>query len=508
MVVISAIHLMARADTARYTLANEPPTLDWNLATDNVSYRILNDLMEGLTQFDEHLRPAPALAVSWELQNQGKTYVFHLNPEAKWSDGKPLTAQHFVDSWIRLLSPETGAEYAYFLFDIQGAKDFNAGHLKDPRQVGIRATGPHELQVTLLEPRAYFPAITTFMVTYPIRLDLLEKYGREKWTEAGQLVTLGPYQLKSWRHEYKIVLEKNRGFYGMPKPSIETVEIFFINDATVALSLYETGVLDFVELPPIAIPHFRNHSEFSQRPKLRGFYFGINVQKTPFQNPKVRQAFGHAVNRSDIPKILQGGEIPTASWIPQGLLGYNATLGLNFDPERARRLLAEAGFPNGNGFPKTHLAFNTDGLNKLMAEFFQAQIKTHLGVDLILDNQEWKVYLKNLQMDPPPLFRMGWGADYPDPDNFMNLFTSTSGNNYTRWKSRKFDALILAAARASNPKQRERLYTEAQQILCVDEAAILPMFIATTSSLARAKFQNLFLTPLGYISWKRVRALP
>jgi len=461
--------------------------------------------MEGLTQFDDQMRPVPALASSYDVTNQGRTYVFHLDPKAKWSDGVLLTAQHFVDSWIRLLSPATGAEYAYFLFDIEGARDFNSGRTKDKNRLGIRALNAHELRVDLIEPRAYFPAITTFMVTFPIRLDLIKKYGEEKWTEAEHMVTLGPYLLKTWRHEYKIILLRNPLFFGSPTPEVETLEIFFINDATVALSLYETGVLDFVELPPIAIPHYRTHPDFALKPKLREFYFGINVTKPPFDNVKIRRAFAQAVDRREIPKILKGGEIPTASWIPKGLLGYNENLGLDFNPQRARALLTEAGFPNGKGFPAIHLAFNTDGLNKLMAEFFQAQIKAHLGINIILDNQEWKVYLKNLQMDPPHLFRMGWGADYPDPDNFMNLFTSGSGNNYTRWKSAAFDKLILGAARESVPKRREQLYDAAQTLLCVDEVPILPMFIATTASLSRATFKNLYITPLGYIPWKHVK---
>jgi len=412
--------------------------------------------MEGLAEYNNALQPIPALAKKWEISSDGLQYTFTLKKGIQWSDGVSLRAQHFLDSWLRLLNPQTAAEYAYFLYDIKGAKEFNQGIVKDPKKVAIRAPSDHILKVTLKHPAVYFPSVTTFMVTYPIRMDLIEKFGN-LWTEPPNLVTLGAFQVKSWRHEYKLVLEKNPLYWGVKKgfPSIQNLIVYVINEGTTALSLYETGGLDYVELPPIAIPHYREHADFRFQTKLRGYYYGFNVQITPFDDVRVRKAFSHAIDRKQFPKILQGGEIPTGSWVPKGMFGYNETIGLRYDPQKARALLKEAGFPQGKGFPRTIAAFNTDPLNRMVSENLQAQWKKELNVDIVLDNQEWKVYLQKLQHDTPALFRLGWGADYPDPDNFLNLFTSTSGNNHTKWKNEEYDQLITKAAGEPNTTKRK-----------------------------------------------------
>ena len=487
----------------RISVANEPPTLDWNLATDNVSYQILNNLMEGLTQYDEALNPIPALAESWNISPDKKTYTFNIRKDVRWSDGTPLLAKHFYDSWIRLLDPRTAAEYAYFLYDIQGAMDFNQGLTSDPKKIAMRVLDSHKLQVTLWHPAVYFPAITTFMVTFPIRLDLIEKFGN-LWTEPPNMVTLGPFTLKSWRHEYKLILQKNENFYGEEKPELSQLIIYIINEGTTALSLYETNGLDVVELPPIAIPHYRNRSDFRTQARLRGYYYGFNLLKKPFDDVRVRKAFSYAIDRKQFPIILKGGEIPTGSWVPPGMFGFNDQIGIRYDPQKAKVLLTKAGYPNGENFPRIIAAFNTDPLNKIVAENLQAQWKRELGVDILLDNQEWKVYLKNLQHDTPKLFRLGWGADYPDPDNFLNLFTSTSGNNHTGWKNKRYDNLIQIAAAEANKQKRKSDYDEAQKLLTEIDVPIMPLFVVSTNYLAKPYLKNLRQNPLGFIYWKKV----
>ena len=208
--------------TLHISLPSEPPTLDWNIATDNISYQILNQLMEGLTQFDENLNVIPAVAQSWDIGDNGKTYVFHINKNAKWSDGVKVRAQDFRYSWLRLLNPNTAAEYAYFLFDIVGAKDFNSGILKDTTQVGIEVADDHTLIIHLTKPIAFFPSISTFMVTFPLRQDVVEKFG-DKWTEPKNMATCGPYTLTEWWHEYRLHLLRNPYYGGSPKPSIKDI---------------------------------------------------------------------------------------------------------------------------------------------------------------------------------------------------------------------------------------------------------------------------------------------
>jgi oligopeptide transport system substrate-binding protein len=486
----------------RMTLSNEPPTLDWNLATDSVSFTVLINLMEGLTEYDETLRPRPAVARSWDVSPDGRTYIFHLREDARWSDGQSVTAADFEYSWKRLLDPKTAAEYAYFLYDIEGAEDYNSGKVDHPESVGVRALDDRTLEVRLRKPIVFFPSITTFMVTFPMRRDVVEKFG-EQWTEPGRIVTNGPFVLDEWRHEYKLTLRPNPFYYGI-RPSLGTVKMYIVNESTTALTLFETGDIEMSNLPPEAIAAYQGKSEYLTAPVLRGYYYGFNVKKAPFTDPRVRRAFSMAIDRSEFPAILKRGEIPSPYWIPPGMPYHNPAIGLPFDPDAARKLLAQAGYPAGRGFPSVTAAFNTGPENSLVAENLQAQWKRNLGIEILLDNQEWKVYLRRLQTDPPPLFRLGWGADYPDPDNFMNLFTSTSGNNRTRWRNDRYDELIRSAASDPEPVRRQAAYDEAQKILLEDDVAIMPLFVATQNWAVKPYVRGLRLNALELLYLKNV----
>lgn len=490
-------------NTFRMTLSNEPPTLDWNLATDSVSFAVLINLMEGLTEYDDALNPKPAVARSWDVSEDGLTYTFHLRKDVLWSDGVPVTAHDFEYSWKRLLKPETAAEYAYFLYDIEGAFDFNTGKNPDPASVGVHAADDSTLVVRLNKPIVFFPSITTFMVTYPMREDIVSKHG-DLWTEPGRMVTNGPFTLDRWHHEYKLTLGRNPKFYGTP-PALEKVELYVVNERTTALTLFETGDIEITELPPEAIAPYKKKPEYRTAPLLRGYYYGFNIYQPPFSDPLVRRAFSLAIDRAEFPIILKGGEIPAAYWIPPGMPYHNPDIGLSFDPERARNLLAEAGFPDGKGFPSVTAVFNTGPVHRLVAENLQAQWKRNLGVKVELDNQEWKVYLSRLQSDTPALFRLGWGADYPDPDNFMNLFTSTSGNNRSKWKNSEFDLLIQSAAAEPDPEKRQKAYNRSQKILLEEEAAIIPLFVAVQNWAVSPRVKGLKLNPLEMLFLKHIR---
>jgi oligopeptide transport system substrate-binding protein len=219
----------------------------------------------------------------------------------------------------------------------------------------------------------------------------------------------------------------------------------------------------------------------------------------------VRKAFAMAIDRDTFPKILQGGEKPASSWIPPGMLAHNAKIGVHFNPPEARRLLREAGYPDGKGFPRVVLAYNTEEDHKLVAEAVQSMWQRNLGVVVTLDNQEWKVYLKKLQNDPPHIFRLGWGADYPDPDNFMKLFTANSGNNNTRWKNPRYDQLLELAARELDVKKRVKLYDDAQKILVETDLPIIPLFWTSESTLLNPRFTGLEFNSMARIDLRHVR---
>jgi oligopeptide transport system substrate-binding protein len=486
----------------RVSISNEPPTLDWSLATDSVSFDILTNIMEGLTQYDSNMEPIPAVAKRWEISKNGKIITYYLRDDVFWTDGKPVTAHDFEYSWKRLLDPATAAQYAYFLFDIENAQEFNSGKISDPSKVGIIAKSKFVLEVRLKKPVVYFPSITTFMVTFPQRKDIVEKFGNH-WTDPENIVTNGPFKLNAWEHEYKLTLTANHSFYE-GRPQLDTILAYVVREKTTALTLYETGELDIVELPPVAIPHFKNHNEYKNLPQLRGYYYGINVLKPPFDNPLVRRAFAHSIDRSQLPLLLKGEEIPSSSWIPKGMFGYNPDIGAKFNPVMAQTLLARAGYPKGEGFPSTAAMYNTNDTNRLIGEFLQAQWKEHLNVDVQLESQEWKVFLNRLQVDPPQIFRLGWGADFPDPDNFMNLFISSSGNNRLRWSNPRYDELVALGATLTDPDKRQRVYDNAQRILTEIDTAMIPLFVATQNLLIKPYVKGFEINSMELMYLKKV----
>jgi oligopeptide transport system substrate-binding protein len=363
------------------------------------------------------------------------------------------------------------------------------------------------LIVTLRHPASYFLAITTFEVTYPQRQDVVDKFA-DRWTAPGNIVTNGPFLLTSWKHENEIELSANSKFF-RGKPAIDKVTMYMVNEKTTAVAMYEQGSLDFMDeshsIPTLDKPRLAKMPGYKVVPQLRGEYYGFAVDRKPFDNPRLRKAFALAIDRTVFPKILQGRAVPGTSWIPPGMLAHNPEIGLGFNPAEARKMLADAGYPDGNGLPPIVLGYNTQDDNKLVAEAVQGMWQKNLNVIVKIENQEWKVYLKKLQTDPFVVHRAGWGADYPDPDNFMKLFTSNSGNNHGRWKNPGYDELLEQAAREQDEKKRIRLYDQAQKLLTETDVAIVPLFWTTEATLLSPKFTGLEYNSMARMDLRNVK---
>jgi oligopeptide transport system substrate-binding protein len=479
----------------RFDIETEPPSLDWSITTDDASIKVLNNLMEGLTRYDKDLKAVPAIAESWEVSPDGLKYLFHIRKNARWSDGKPVTAHDFVYSWQRLLNPDTAAEYAYFLYLVKNAREINSGRIKDLNALGARALDERTLEVELTHPAVYFPVVVTFVVTFPMRKDLVERYP-DSWTEPEHIIVNGPFIPVSWHHEYKLVCEPNRYYWG-GKPHLEQLVFYMVNESSTKLSLYDTGDFDIIrDPPPASIPTYRMLPDFKNRPYIGSYYIGLNVQKPPLNDARVRRALAMSIDRSKLPDILKGGQIPATSFIPPGMFGHNPDIGFKFDVKRARELLAEAGYPGGKGFPGITLAFNTLDQHQLICEYVQAQWHENLGIPVYLRNMEWKVYLKDLEMDPPQAFRFGWIADYPDPNNFAEIFLSASGNNNTRWKSKEYDDLVARGAVETDQAKRQAIYDQSQKLLLEDECAIVPLYFYAQNLLIKPYVKNLDINAL------------
>lgn len=484
-------------NTLRINLGAEPPGLDWHVNTDNTSFDVVCNMMVGLTQYKNDLSIAPSCAESWEILDGGKRYIFHLRKDAKWSDGKIVRSQDFDYAWRRLLNPQTAAPYAFFLYDIDKAFEYNTGLIKDESLLGIKCIDESTLEVRLKKPASYFLCLMAICASFPARQDIIEKYGA-RWTEPANMVVNGPFKLHDWKHEYKIELVSNPLYVG-GETKIKKIKMFMIPEQATAFALYENNQLDYIDNRSFPTPEVfknRNSPEYSNFALLRNNYIGFNVLKKPFTDSRVRKAFSMAIDRTIFGKILRRSEKASYTWIPEGMPGYSRDSAIEFNPEKARQLLAEAGFPGGKGFPELAILYPSREDARLVMEAVQDQLKRNLGLNLGLTNMEWKVYLRTLRKDAPPVFRSSWGADFPDPETFANLFTSHNGNNDTEWKNPYYDKLIDRAEGEQDEKKRAALYQEADRIICKDQTIIAPTFLATQNIMVKPWVKGIAINAL------------
>jgi oligopeptide transport system substrate-binding protein len=493
-------------ETLRINLQEEPPSLDWNKAVDTTSALVTLNLMDGLVDYDlkdPEGALKPALAESWESSNNSQTWTFTLRKDVKWTDGKAFTPQQVIDGWQRLLNPGTASQYAYFLFSVKNAQKYNSGALNDFSQVGVSVNDQGQLVVQLEKPQSYFPYLLTHHSTYPIRLDLVKKFG-DRWTEPENIQTLGAYKLKIWDHDKAMVLERNDGYYG-EKAKIKYVYGYMINEYSTAMGMFDSGKLDFQQsVPANELSVLKGKPTFRQAPVLGTYYYGFNTKRAPFNDVRVRKAFVYAVDRSQITKIVGGDVTPLSAWIPKGMFGYEEGVGLQYDVEKAKKLLKDAGYTDISKFPRVTIGFNSNEDHQRIAENFQAQIKKNLGISLEIQSEEWKVYLSHLQTDTPSIYRLGWLADYPDPDNFMNLMTSYSENNHTGWKNKKYDQLIEKGASIADKEQRRHIYEQAQRLLTEEDAPVDPLYSMVSHFLVSERVKDFPVNSLARYPFKGV----
>lgn len=493
--------------TLRYPTWAEPPTLDWNKAFDVTSSLVIKNIMKGLLEYNhskKNLELQGALAQSWSSDKQHKTWIFKLRTNVKWNDGVPLTAQHFIDSWQRLLDPKSGASYAYFLFPIKNAKAYHQGKIKNFNQVGVQVSSSGELLINLEKGLSYFPYLFTHSSTFPIRKDIIKKYG-SLWTEPNHIVTLGAYNLFRWDHDKALILKKNNQFYGHP-PFIEKVILYIISEESTALNLYLSGRLDVVtKVPSRQLKKLQQRKDYKQNQILSLYYYGFNIKKKSVQDVIIRKAIAHSIDRKEILKVLNTHQQPLKSWIKKGLFAYNPNVGLDFNPQKAKALLKKEGYGVNKPLPKIKLSYNTNADHKIIAANVQAQLKKNINLEIELDNQEWKTYLQRLKTGTAEMFRLGWFADYPDPANFMNILTSTSENNYTQWKNKKFDELVKKAMLKPNNFKRKNLYDQAQKILLEQAVPVIPFFSYTNHLLVSKRLKNFPINMMGDVHFEKIK---
>lgn len=464
----------------------EPESLDPAIVTGVSEMRITKALFEGLTKLDGRTaRPVPGLAERWDISPDGAIYTFHLRPNARWSTGEPITAHDVVWSWLRALDPGTAADYAGQLFYIRNAESFNAGTLQDAAQVGVRALDDHTLRVELDHPLAFFLDMCAFPTLAVVPRRVIARHG-DRWLAARPLPASGPFELDCWRINDRVRLRKNPRYYAADQTRPEVVDILPVGSPNTALNLFETGVADIVwdkDLVPTELL-----GELSQRPDYHTFaylgtyFYRFNVTKPPFQDVRVRRAFALATDKERlVKKLTRGGERPAPQFVPFGVANYEPPPGLPCDPPAARRLLGEAGFPEGRGFPRVSYTFFSaaGGAAKLQGKIgveLQQMWRDALGVNVELRQIERKVFYSAQSRLDYDISASSWVGDYNDANTFLDLFLSASGNNRTGWKHPRYDALIRAANRERDLGKRAALFRDAESLLIREEAPVVPLY--------------------------------
>jgi len=464
----------------------EPESLDPAIVSGIVEMRITTGLFEGLTRLDpKTARPVPGLAESWEVSPDGKIYTFHLRTNLVWSTGEPITADDVVYSWLRTLNPLTASDYAAQLFCVRNAEAFGTGKIRTPESVGIQAVDPFTVRIELNHPVLFFLDICALPATGVVPRQAIEKYG-DRWLSARPLPVSGPFELAYWRLNDKVRLKKNPRYWDAANTQSETIDILPVGSPNAALNLYDRGEADIVwdkELVPgQLIDILIRRPDFHRFNYLGVYFIRFNVTRKPFDDPRVRQALALAIDKGRIvKKITRAGETPTSHFVPDGTANYTSPNGLDYNPALARKLLAEAGYPNGDHFPHFEYVFSAPGgggdkIHESIGIELQQMWRDELGIHADLRQLEAKIFFtaqSHLDFD---LSRSSWVGDYDDANTFLSLFTSDDGNNRTGWKNARYDALIREANEQTDPAAREKLFQQAETILTRDEVPIIPLY--------------------------------
>jgi oligopeptide transport system substrate-binding protein len=476
----------------------EPETLDPAIMTGDPEQKIIFQLLEGLTTYNpKDLTPAPGVAEKWDVSADNLTYTFHLR-DTKWTNGDPITANDFIYSWRRALDPQLNggkpSDYAYQLYYIKGAQDFNEGKITDFNQVGLKATDPKTLVVTLVDPTPFFLDITSFQTLLPVHQATVEKFTTD-WTKPENFVGNGAYKMTEWKPQQDIILEKNPDYWDAANVKLTKVKILPIDDNNTALAMYEKGDCDWLRTLPVEqVDAWKSKPETHITPFLTVYFYRFNVTKAPFDNADVRKAFDQAVDKESIVKnVTKAGQVAAKAFVPPGTPGYKGVedQGLAYDPAAAKALLAKAGYPDGKGFPTVQLLYNTSESHKAIAEAIQQMWKTNLGVNVELVNQEWKVYLTSQSNLDYQVSRSGWVGDYPDPKTFLDMFVTGGGNNQTGWSNKAYDDLIAKTQTDKTTDERMADFAAAEKILVVDEMPIMPIYYYVNINVLKPYVQGM-----------------
>jgi len=536
----------------RYISGAEPESLDPPQSSGQPEARIQFAFFDGLTDFHPRTsQPIPSMAERWEALRNNTEYVFHLRENLRWSNGRPITANDFVYSLRRALTPELGSRSAYMAYDIEYAQAFNEGgafvrnkatgafladsespdhRLVRPGQstvtsnqelvpvkaedIGVEAVDDRTLRIRLMRPIPFLAGLLTHQFFRPVPRDAIERYG-DAWTRPGNIVTSGPFTLQTWRPYDRIVGVRNPYFWDADRVKLDRITFYPIEEQTTMMNLYKAGEVDAVlnHTPPAAwVDSLRGKKDYVDMPEAAIEFYTFNTKKPPMNDVRVRKAFNAAVDKAALAHFKRTAK-PLTAFTPEGIFpGYPQPKGDPFDPARAKKLLVEAGYGNSRGefdpskFPlvNVELSYNTGENNKAIAEFVQAQWRQNLGLVISIKNIEWRTYMDvKSKLEYKGMGRMGWIGDYMDPFSFLALYSTPGGDNGTGWFDRKYVALLDAANREADPQKRYEMLAAAEKVI-LDNQPIIPLMTMATNFVKKPYVKGMFGNPQDLYSWKFV----
>jgi len=508
--------------TLDINLVAEPPTIDPSLATDTTSVALLRNLYSGLTQITPEGDVQPDLATEWDISEDGLEYTFKMRDAAGWvkyntgrgeiEQMRPVTAHDIVYGTKRTLDPRTASDYAYVVYVVKGGEALNTSDIdalsEEEQQalldgVGVEAIDDYTVKFTLEYPAPYFPGIASMWVIRPMPQEPIEQYG-DRWIEPGFYWSNGPMVLAEWAHDDHIILEKNPYYWGADEVQIERIYGVMVTEASTAFAMYEANKLDAAGPPMGEMDRIKTDPVLSKElyiaPRDCTYHYGFTMTKPPVDEVLVRKALSAAIDRQGlIDNVTKSGQLPANTFAPAMIFGNAASdpdiapwaLDYELGKEHAKEWLAAAGYPTGKGFPTLTLMHNTSEGHARIAEAIAAMWKDVLNIDVTIENQEWRVYMRTIMKytpleEMPHVWRLGWCADYPDENNWVHeVFHAEQGANRPRATRSRFEELTEAAQIETDPEKRRALYKQAEKILVEEEARMAPIYYYTTVTLTK-----------------------
>ena len=481
----SPVDLSVESKVFHYGNGTEPQGLDPHIVTGVPEHHLLLALCEGLTSSNPRGGESlPGSASSWDISDDGKIYTFYLQEDGKWSNGDPVTANDYVWSWKRILTSTLGSQYPDMLYFLVNAEEYHNGSIDDFSKVGVKAIDKDILQVTLKEPTPFFLGLLSHYSTWPVHKPTVLEHGsiddrNGQWTRPGNFVCNGPFNLKTWELNKKIVVEKNPLYWDSNIVELNEIHFHPVSNEMTEERMFRAGQLHVTNTFPSnkCEPDIQEKNPSLQiHPYMGTYFYRFNTKNEALKDVRVRKALAYSIDRKKIVEsVTRCGQIPAYSFTPPGSNGFYPDTKIPYDIELAKSLLKEAGYESGENFPVLEILFNTSEGHRKVALAVQQMWQQNLGINVELVNQDWKVYLSREMIGDFQVSRAGWIGDYEDPNTFLDTLRPNRGNNKTGWNNFEFDNLLIKANATLDQAERYKILMDAERLL-IDEMPIAPIY--------------------------------